>query len=257
MVQQGLIAGGLDMAMQAMTGEEMKLAIGTRFNTFRFYEQFTDAMLASIDKNNPDAPTFLEVAMGASGFATARGAQGLYNVGKLFYAAPMNSATLQEGLTILAAGSLSTLNNAMKYDILKRNYNMVQDGKRNNLYKVTDLEAYAMAFGITPVNAEDLDTLYKSKKAWTARSDAYAETISTYQRMAIEARRDGDEKKAESLTAAIQVLLNGMDVRMRADVSGKIHIKGMESMQRKLLIEQVQKGFQTGPLVDKDIGRTQ
>ena len=257
MVQQGLVAGGLDMAMQAITGEEMKLAIGTRFNTFRFYEQFTDAMLASIDKNNPDAPTFLEVAMGASGFATARGAQGLYKVGRLFYAAPMNSATLQEGLTILAAGSLSTLNNAMKYDILKRNYNMVQDGKRNNLYKVTDLEAYALAFGITPVNAEDLDTLYKSKKAWTARSDAYAETISTYQRMAIEARRDGDEKKAESLTAAIQVLLNGMDVRMRADVSGKIRIKGMESMQRKLLIEQVQKGFQTGPLVDKDIGRTQ
>lgn len=255
-VQQGVLAAVINQSAIAMSGEEMKLGIGTRFNTFNFYEKFIDGIMNSMS-GDPDAASFFEVAMGASGFSSIRG---LGNFGKaisLYAAAPMNRDTLWEGMKIVG-GSLSALNNLQKYQLLKRNYNTVVDTRHNPMYKVTDLEAVALGFGILPAAQQDMEVLFKTAKAHKQEVKEYTDQLNTWQATALEALRDGDEGKAKSYQAAIQVMLNGLPIKTRQEVLGGLKSHSGQTMQRKLLLDILVKDLEPkGVLSESQVGKVQ
>jgi hypothetical protein len=102
-VQQGVVAG----MIATITDGEAKLALGSRFNTFKYYEDIIKGLL------DPEK-TFMEVAAGPSGFAALRLLGGVGEGIQIITKAPMTMDTLQIALTEMGKGSFSFINNIEK-----------------------------------------------------------------------------------------------------------------------------------------------
>jgi hypothetical protein len=137
-IQQGVLAG----AIAAFSEGEAKLAIGSRFNTFRFYEELVQGILDP-EKN------ILEVVGGPSGFAAYRLLGGVGQAMSIVAKAPMTMGTLQVALTELGKSTFTAFNNVQKARIAMANYNQVMSGAGGAMYQVTDTEAWMLAFGKT------------------------------------------------------------------------------------------------------------
>ena len=196
-VQQGVVAGMIG----SITDGEAKLAIGSRFNTFKYYEDVVKGLL------DPEK-TFMEVAAGPSGFAALRILGGFGEAFSIIAKAPMTMDTLQIALGEIGKNSFSALNNIQKSRIAMANYNQVQSGAGGAMYRVTNTEAWMLSFGIPPATQEDLSILYSSRKSQADDVKASAKAIGKHSMLALTALRNNDSEGHRTHAAIVQAILN-------------------------------------------------
>ena len=196
-VQQGVVAG----AIAALTDGEAKLALGSRFNTFKYYEDIIKGLL------DPEK-SFLEVAAGPSGFAALRLLGGVGEGLQIISKAPMTVDTLQAAMMEMGKGSFSFINNAQKARIAMANYNQVQSSSGASMFRVTDTEAWLIGFGIPPVAQENLSILYSSKKAHDDDLKAAGKAVGKHAMLALTALRNNDSEGHRTHAAVVQAILN-------------------------------------------------
>jgi len=196
-VQQGVVAG----AIAALTDGEAKLALGSRFNTFKYYEDIIKGLL------DPEK-SFMEVAAGPSGFAALRILGGVGEAIQIVTKAPMTMDTLQIALTELGKNSFSFINNIQKARIAMANYNQVQSSGGDAMFRVTDTEAWMIGFGIPPVAQENLSIMYSSKKAHDDDIKSAGKAIGKHAMLALTALRNGDDEGHRTHSAVVHAILN-------------------------------------------------
>ena len=196
-VQQGVVAGMIG----SITDGEAKLALGSRFNTFKYYEDVVKGLL------DPEK-TFMEVASGPSGFAALRILGSFGEAFSIVAKAPMTMDTLQIALTEIGKGSFSFFNNIQKSRIAMANYNQVQSGAGGAMFRVTDTEAWMLSLGIPPAVQEDLSVLYDSRKSQTDDVKTSAKAIGKHAMLALTALRNNDTEGHRTHAAIVQAILN-------------------------------------------------
>lgn len=237
-VQQGLVAGMIG----AITEGEAKLALGSRFNTFRYYEDLVKGLL------DPEK-TFMEVAAGPSGFAALRLLGGFGEAFSIISKAPMTVDTLQVALTEIGKGSFSFINNAQKARIAMANYNQVQSSSGKAMFRVTDTEAWLLGFGIPPVAQENLTILYSSKKAHDDEMKAAAKAVGKHAMLALTALRNNDSDGHKTHAAVVQAILNsysGSDLQQLYREAYKVEAF---TQYEKMLVDQAVKDWKIKDLV--------
>ena len=195
-VQQGVVAGMIASA----TDGEVKLAIGSRFNTFKYYEDIVKGLL------DPQK-SFMEVAAGPSGFAALRLLGGFGEAASIVVKAPMTMSTLQIALGEIGKG-VSSFNNVEKARIALANFNQVQSGAGGAMYRVTDKEAFFIAMGIPPVQQEDLSIMYSSKKAHDTEIKKAGKEIGKHAMLSLTALNNKDDEGYKTHAAVVQAILN-------------------------------------------------
>ena len=195
-VQQGVVAGMIASA----TDGEVKLAIGSRFNTFKYYEDIVKGLL------DPQK-SFMEVAAGPSGFAALRLLGGFGEAASIIVKAPMSMSTLQIALGEIGKG-VSSFNNVEKARIALANFNQVQSGSGGAMYRVTDKEAFFIAMGIPPVQQEDLSIMYSSKKAHDTEIKKAGKEIGKHAMLSLTALNNKDDEGYKTHAAVVQAILN-------------------------------------------------
>ena len=196
-IQQGVVAGLIGSA----TDGEAKLALGSRFNTFKWYEDIVKGLL------DPEK-TFMEVAAGPSGFAALRILGGFGEAVSIITKAPMTMTTLQTALGEIGKSSFSFFNNVQKARIAMANYNQVMSGAGGAMYRVTDTEAWLIGLGIPPAAQEDLSVLYSSSKAHSDEMKEAAKAIGKHSMLALTALRNKDTEGHKTHAAVVQAILH-------------------------------------------------
>lgn len=196
-IQQGVLAG----VISALTEGEVKLALGTRFNTFKYYEDLLKGLLDPEKK-------FLEVIGGPSGFAAARILGGFGEAVSIVAKAPMTATTMELALIEIGKNSFSFFNNIQKMRIAQANYNQVMSSGGDALFRVTDAEAYFVGLGIPPVAQNDLSIMYESSKAHKNMLEADAKAVGKYAMLALTALNRKDDESHRSYAAVVQAILN-------------------------------------------------
>jgi hypothetical protein len=232
-VQQGVVSG----MIAAITDGEAKLAIGSRFNTFRYYEDLVKGLLDP-EKN------FLEILAGPSGFAALRILGGFGDAIGIMVKAPMSMDTLQVALTEIGRTSFSAINNVTKARIAMANYNKVMSNTGTAMYRVTDTEAWLIGFGIPPAAQEDLSIMYSSTKAHNDEIKSVAKIIGKHAMLAATALRKGDTGGYKVHSAVVQAHLHaydGDDYVLLLEAASKV--EGFTQYE-KMVAEQMVKQFQ-------------
>lgn len=232
-IQQGVVSG----MIAAITDGEAKLALGSRFNTFRYYEDVAKGLFDP-EKN------FLEVLAGPSGFASLRLLGGVGEAISIVVKAPMTPTTLQIALIELGKGSFSTINNITKARIAMANYNQVMSGSGKAMFRVTDTEAWMIGMGIPPATQEDLSIMYTSKKAYGDEMKAAAKDVGKHAMLALTALRSGDTEGHKTHWAVVQAYLNtyeGDDLRTLMKEAYKVEAF---TQYEKMVVEQMVKQYQ-------------
>jgi len=232
-IQQGVVSG----MIAAITDGEAKLALGSRFNTFRYYEDIARGMFDP-EKN------FLEVLAGPSGFASLRILGGVGEALSIVVKAPMTPSTLQIALLEIGKGSFSTINNVTKARIAMANYNQVMSGSGKAMFRVTDTEAWMIGMGIPPATQEDLSIMYTSKKAYGDEMKAAAKDVGKHAMLALTALRSGDTEGHKTHWAVVQAYLNtyeGDDLRTLMKEAYRVEAF---TQYEKMVVEQMVKQYQ-------------
>ena len=196
-IQQGVISGLIGLATEG----EAKLAIGSRFNTFKYYEDIVKGLL------DPEK-TFMEIASGPSGFAALRIMGGFGEAFSIVAKAPMSMSTLQIALGEIGKSSFSFFNNIQKARIAMNNYNQVQSGAGGAMYRVTDTEAWMIGMGIPPAAQEDLSVMFSSSKKHSDEIKESAKAIGKHSMLALTALRMNDTEGHRTHAAVVQAVLN-------------------------------------------------
>lgn len=232
-VQQGVVSG----MIAAITDGEAKLALGSRFNTFRYYEDLVKGLFDP-EKN------FLEVLAGPSGFAGLRILGGFGDAIGIMVKAPMSMSTLQVALTEIGRTSFSAINNVNKAHIAMSNYNQVMSSSGGAMYRVTDTEAWLIGFGIPPAAQEDLSIMFSSTKAASDNLKAAAKDVGKHAMLAITALNNGDTESHKVHAAVVQAYLNaykGEDLTLLMREAYKVEAF---TQYEKMVTEQMVKQFQ-------------
>ena len=232
-VQQGVVSG----MIAAITDGEAKLALGSRFNTFRYYEDLVKGLFDP-EKN------FLEVLAGPSGFAGLRILGGFGDAIGIMVKAPMSMSTLQVALTEIGRTSFSAINNVTKARIAMANYNQVMSGTGRAMYRVTDTEAWLIGFGIPPAAQEDLSIMFSSRKAHGDELKSAAKDVGKHAMLAITALRNNDLESHKVHAAVVQTYLNaytGEDLKLLMKEAYKVEAF---TQYEQMVVEQMVKQFQ-------------
>lgn len=239
-IQQGVVAG----MIAAMTDGEAKLAIGSRFNTFKYYEDVIKGLL------DPQK-SFMEVAAGPSGFAGLRILGGVGEGIGIMVKAPLSMATVQAALTEIGRNSFSALNNVQKARIAMANYNQVQSNAGKAMYRVTDTEAWLMGFGITPAAQEDLSIMMESSKAHKKDIAEHAKLVSKHAMLALTALRNNDTESHKTHAAVVQAILHSYSGSDLQQLYREAYSNEAYTQYEKLLIDQAMKDWEVKDITVK------
>jgi hypothetical protein len=199
-IQQGVVAGMIG----SLSDGEAQLGLGSRFNTFRYYEDLIKGIL------DPEKP-FLEVAAGPSGFAALRIFKGVGEGISIVSKAPMSMDTLTTALNEIGKGSFSFLNNIDKYRIAKANYNRVISSSGGAMFEVSDTEAFFIAMGIPPAKQEDLSIMYESRKSAGDSIRRDAKAVGKHATLAMIALRNNDKEGYNTHRAIVQAIVGARE----------------------------------------------
>lgn len=242
-VQQGVLSG----AIAAITDGEAKLALGSRFNTFKYYEDIIKGL------TDPEK-SFMEVVAGPSGFAGLRLLGGVGEGIKIIVRAPMTPATLQLALTEMGTGAFSFLNNAQKARIAMANYNEVQSSAGAGMFRVTDTEAWLIGFGIPPVAQENYSIVYSSKKAHDDDIKSAAKELSRHAKLALTALNQNNTSMHETHAAVIQAILNKYRGSDYNELMSAAYKTADFTMYQKMLTDRALKEWKIKDLVTETQG---
>ena len=239
-VQQGVVAGFIGSA----TDGEAKLAIGSRFNTFAYYEDLIKGLLDPEKK-------LLEVAAGPSGFASLRLLGGVGSGMQLLYGTGLSLESLTSAANEALKG-FSAYNNYQVGRLAKQNFNKIMSSKGADMYPVTDWEIYAKQLGLDPAIKEDVEILYTSRKAYTKQIQADAKIVAYHAKLGMLALNAGDEKSAEMHRNMVTFVIKGQRTYQDAEAVRKFAYTHPDFDQyTKLLTEQALKEWQVKDLLVK------
>jgi len=236
--QQGLIAG----LISHVTDGQLKLAVGTRFGTFAYYEQIIDGFM------NPEK-NWLEVLGGPGGFAALRLFGGVGKAWDVFVANDLTPASLQEAAKVFATSTLSSFSNAEKARVMFTNYNIAYSSSGSPLYTLSDYEVYAKALGFTTVAEADLTALYTSKRRHDDDIKNAAKNIRAFQLQALTALKNKDEASYEVYKNVVKMILNTYTGQDRIQLQKQLFTGWKESKVRELILDQAINQWQVQDLV--------
>ena len=244
-IQQGILSG----VIASLTDGEVKLALGSRFNTFRYYEDILTGLLDP-EKN------FLEIMTGPSGFAGFRILGGVGEALSIVVKAPMTPATMQIALAEIGRTAFSSINNVQKMRIAQANYNQVMSGSGAAMFQVTDAETYFLGLGIPSVQQEDLSIMFESRKAHKNDLDSAAKAIGKHAMLAITALNNKDTESHATHAAVVQAILNtysGTDLQQLMSAAYKVEAF---TMYKKMVVDRMVKEWSTNDLtVDTGVNK--
>jgi hypothetical protein len=242
-IQQGVVAG----AISALTEGEVKLALGSRFNTFRVYEDLIEGIWEG-------EGNFFEIVGGPSGAAGYRMLKGVGESLQMFVAAPLDVTTLKLAANELGKSSFSFYNNLEKAYIISNSYNTARSNAGDYLYEVTEQEIPWIAMGIPPAAQEDYNILYSSAKKRTELINKAAKVIGEYSMLSEIARKNGDMKAFETYQAVVRASMapfKGAEYTRLMDAASKTQSM---TKYRQMLAEQAAADFSVGDvLVDTGV----
>jgi hypothetical protein len=239
-IQQGVVAGFIATATEG----QAKLAIGSRFNTFAYYEDLIKGLVDPEKK-------FLEALAGPSGFASLRLLGGVGSGIQLLYGTGLSMESLA-GATNEALKGFSAYNNYQVGRLAKQNFNKIMSGKGADMYPVTDWEIYAKQLGLDPAIKEDVEILYSSRKSHTKQLQADAKIVAYHAKLGMLALNAGDTKSAEMHQNMVTFVIQGQRTYQDAEAVRKFAYTRPEFDQyTKLLTEQAMKDWQVKDLLVK------
>lgn len=239
-VQQGVIAGFIGSA----TDGQAKLAIGSRFNTFAYYEDLIKGLVDPEKK-------LLEVVAGPSGFASLRLLGGVGSGIQLIHGTGLSMESLASA-TNEALKGFSAYNNYQVGRLAKQNFNKIMSGKGADMYPVTDWEIFAKQLGLDPAIKEDVEILYSSRKAHTKQLQADSKLVAYHAKLGMLALNAGDEKGAEMHRNMVTFIIKGQRTYQDAEAVRKFAYTHPDFDQyTKLLTEQAMKDWQVKDLLVK------
>ena len=237
-VQQGVVAGFIG----SVTDGQAKLAFGSRFNTFAYYEDIIKGLLDPEKK-------FLEALAGPSGFASLRLLGGVGSGVQLLYGTGLSVESLA-GAANEALKGFSAYNNYQVGRLAKQNFNKIMSGKGADMYPVTDWEIFAKQLGLDPAIKEDLEILYSSRKSHTKQLQADAKIVAYHAKLGMLALNAGDTKSAEMHQNMVTFVIQGQRTYQDAEAVRKFAYTRPEFDQyTKLLTEQAMKDWQVKDLL--------
>ena len=240
-VQQGVVAG----MISSITDGDVQLGLGSRFNTFKYYEDLLKGILDP-EKN------FLEVLGGPSGFAATRILGGGFEGVKLLVKAPMTMETLNIAMQEIGKSSFSAFNNVYKAKLAKENYNRVMSNSGKAMYTVSDGELFALAMGIPPARQEDYNILYESRKAHQDELANAGKVVAKHAMLGLTALRNNDRKSYEVHAAIIQSVLNLYDGADYRTLLSQAYKTDSFTQFEKMAIDQMVKGYKKQDLTVKE-----
>ena len=240
-IQQGILSGMIG----SFTDGEVQLGLGSRFNTFKYYEDLIKGLL------DPER-NFLEILSGPSGFAAARILGGTFEGIELLVKTPLSLETLQVALTEIGKSSFSAFNNVYKAKLAKDNYNRVMSSSGKAMYTITDGERFALALGIPPAKQEDFTIRYESKKAHADELATAGKEIARRAMLGLTALRNNDRKTYEVHAAVIQTILNMYEGQDLVTLRKAAFQDNFMTQYQKLMIDQASKGYRLTDITVKD-----
>jgi len=239
-VQQGAMGVVVDAMAQALTGEELKLAMGATYGTMNFYSDFFEGLMGVAKGvaggKEEDAPTVFDMLAGASGGALVRTYGGLSKAMNLWLDAGMTPEAVKAGAWEIAK-TFTVANNIDKAMIAQAMNGAVYSKSGNLLYFTTENEQMAKALGFETAKATDLSALYKTDQARQAEIKRVAGRVAFYRTKALEALANGDTEAYNTYEAAMRIHRNHPDLEI-ADAALKESFKGkFNSKQQELLMK--------------------
>lgn len=196
-LNQGLFAGILNTATQAVTGEEMMLALGTRFNSFGYW--FDAAFAVGDAFTGGDPIDALKLLTGAPGGAISR----MY--GNTKFAVDVLTANgtdiagsqLTEAARHFFTGTFSSLSNVERAYLAKNFGGYIQSKAGDPLYYANENEVAALFVGIPPVTSADYEKALLYQKDRTRMGKNLARESGRLVTRALAAQKEGDTEAAE------------------------------------------------------------
>jgi hypothetical protein len=242
-IQQGVVAG----AISALTEGEVQLGIGSRFNTFRVYEDLIGAILSG-------EGNFFEIVGGPSGAAGFRMLKGVGESLTMFASAPLDVTTVKLAANELGKSSFSFYNNLEKAYIIKNSYNTVRSNSGDYLYEVTEQEIPFIAMGFPVAEQEDFNIMFASAKKRNALIVKTAKVVGEYSMLSEIARKNGDMQAFETYQAVVRTAIapfKGAEYTRLMDAASKTQSM---TKYREMLTEQAASDFSVGDvLVDTGV----
>jgi hypothetical protein len=239
-IQQGVVAG----AIAALTEGEAKLAIGTRFNTFAYYEDVIKGLFDPEKK-------LLEALAGPSGFATARLLGGVGAGIQLMYGTGLSLDSLASA-TNEALKGFSAYNNYQIGRLAEQNYNKIMTSSGKDAYEVTTYEIFAKKIGLDPAVKEDVQILFESSKKHKQQLQADAKLVAYHAKLGMMALNRGDKDAAKVHQDMITFVLDGQRTYQDAAAVSKYAYALPDFDQyTKLLTEQAMKEWQVNDFLVK------
>jgi hypothetical protein len=239
-VQQGVVAGFIATATEG----QAKLAIGSRFNTFAYYEDLIKGLVDPEKK-------FLEALAAPSGFASLRLLGGVGSGIQLLYGTGLSMESLA-GATNEALKGFSAYNNYQVGRLAKQNFNKIMSGKGADMYPVTDWEIYAKQLGLDPAIKEDVEILYSSDKAHTKQLQDDSKKVAYHAKLGMLALDAGDKKGAEMHQNMVTFVIQGQRTYQDAEAVRKFAYTHPDFDQyTKLVTKQALKEWQVKDLLVK------
>lgn len=195
-ITQGLPAAMLDLIAQAITGEEMKLALGSRLSPLQWYEDVADFIMSGADAS------LLEEAFGPSGALFRAAKNGMEHIGSLFVQDTVTPGEFGRRVLLAASGLTSSLSNAEKayfaYQAQGKLYS-----KSGDLQDVmTTNELIAKALGISSNEATESGQTFKLSQDHKTYIKKTGKVIGSYMMAAQRAKDSGDMEAYKSNTDA-------------------------------------------------------
>lgn len=166
---QGMIAGLINEMSQLSTGEDLKLAIGSRLGAFEYYEKLAKTVMAGDS-------SFWEVALGPT-YGTASRLGAMEALIQPVIRKDLSTTAFGEAITEVGKEVFSTWRNASKAMYAQMHEGAIPSKDEHNIVTITRPEMIAQAIGLGSAAEQDY---WRLKLSLADRKKAVQEFAETY-----------------------------------------------------------------------------
>jgi len=197
---QGALAG----LIAHLSGGELKLALGSSFGTFNYYEELMQGLL------NPEK-SFMEVLTGPTGSVILRSMTGVKQAYDIIAGSEINLNNLMDAGRAFASNTFTAFSNAEKAYLFRNNHYRAYSKAGRYLYDLSEYENMAKALGLLIVQDVDLTNSFKTLGARKQLLQKAAKEISRLRVTAMAAWNKKDTQEFNRIVQQIGIIKNGGD----------------------------------------------
>jgi hypothetical protein len=198
-IGQGVFAAALKSVGEAMTGERVEVALGSRLGSINF---FTDMVYDAFT----DPKNIYEAMLGPTR-STGERLGIIADVVSLWRKQPeVTFDDVGKAALEVFAAQLSSARNVTKAYYVAQGNNILRDRKGQPVAELSTPEIWAQAVGLAPAAAYDYYSLIDSKRAYFRALDDIAAMVMDTQKKIVQARNAGDLERVDKLSKALQLM---------------------------------------------------